>query len=352
MRAELTDDRAPWMGRDFECGVVSVIVPTYNRARLVLEALESVRAQTYRPLEVVVVDDGSTDDTAGAVRQFAARTRGDVDVRLVRQERRGAQIARNRGLAGSRGEFIQFLDSDDLLHPDKLSAQVREMRRDPRVDYVFSAWECLRPDGEEQPRQWPDDFSPDLDNLIDLMLFREARLTLPLCTDNGLYRRALCLRVGPWDPEVRRMQPRLYNLRMLLTGARCRYLPAVHAWHRMHSGEQISDHGVEPPYLANMRDTWHKVQRLLEEAGRLSSARRGLLAGCYYATARPALIAGEGRLGMDLLADAIAAEPPWPTGLKLRLTRLLYRVLGLRAANELFDLKLRLAARLGRAVRH
>jgi len=340
------------MDRDFERGLVSVIVPTHNRARLVLEALESARAQTYRPLEVVVVDDGSTDDTAGAVRQFAAMTQGDMDARCVRQERQGAQVARNRGLADSRGEFVQFLDSDDLLHPDKLTAQVRAMRRDPQVDYVFSAWECLHPDGEEGTRQWPDDFSPDVDNLINLMLFRDDLLTLPLCTDNGLYRRALCLRVGPWDTEVRRMQPRLYNLRMLLTGARCRYLPAVHAWHRMHSGEQITDHSVELPYLANVRDTWHKVQRLLEEAGRLSRARRGLLAECYYATARPALIAGEGRLGMDLLTDAIAVEPPWRTGLKLRLTRLLYRVLGLRAANRLFDLKLRLAARLGRAVGH
>ena len=341
--------RPTWMNETFQPGLVSVIIPTYNRADLLGEALHSVREQTYRPIELVVVDDGSTDSTQQVARRFAEATAGDVHVRCIYQENQGAQAARNRGLAESRGEFIQFLDSDDLLHPEKLTAQVQAMRDDPQVRYVFSAWECLHTHRRGAPGGWPADFQPDRENLIDLMLFRDERLTLPLCTDNGLYRRSLCMRLGPWDTRVKRMQPRLYNLRLLLLGVRYRYLPSVHAWHRMHPGEQITDHGSEPAYLANMRGTWYKVQWLLDECGELTRSRRLLLARIYYATARPALIAGEARLGTELLGDGIAVAPPSVVGLKLRLTGWLYRALGLRIANRLFDLKMRLTG-AGKAV--
>jgi glycosyltransferase involved in cell wall biosynthesis len=104
---------------------VSVIIPTYNRAALVTEAVASVKAQTFQDLEILVVDDGSTDDTAAALAPWE-------DVRLLRQpRRRGVAAARNLGAAAARGEWLAFLDSDDLWLPEKLARQMAYLGERP-----------------------------------------------------------------------------------------------------------------------------------------------------------------------------------------------------------------------------
>src|SRR5215211_4198690 len=97
----------------------TVVIPTYNRAGFIVETINSVLAQTDADFEVVVVDDGSTDDTQNVVR----RDFGHVDkVRYVRQANAERGAARNRGIREARGQFVIFLDSDDLMRPDHLSA--------------------------------------------------------------------------------------------------------------------------------------------------------------------------------------------------------------------------------------
>lgn len=125
------------MGRtSSENSLVSCVVPAYNAERFIEEALESVVSQTYRPIEVVVVDDGSTDRTGSIVRDFAIRK--EESVRYLRQENAGPALARNRGIAESRGEFVAFLDSDDLWREDKLELQVSRFRDRPDLDVCFA----------------------------------------------------------------------------------------------------------------------------------------------------------------------------------------------------------------------
>jgi len=100
-------------------GLVTTIIPVYNRAAMLREAVASVLAQTYRPVEVIVVDDGSTDETAGVADELA----GD-EVRVIHQPNGGPGTAREAGRRAARGEFIQHLDSDDLLLPHKFALQV------------------------------------------------------------------------------------------------------------------------------------------------------------------------------------------------------------------------------------
>ncbi len=111
-------------------GVVSVIIPAWNAARTVGETIRSALGQTHRPIEVVVVDDGSTDETAAVVSSFGAA------VRYVRQKNSGAAAARNLGIERSSGEFVALLDADDLWLPDKLERQVRTLRADRSVGAV------------------------------------------------------------------------------------------------------------------------------------------------------------------------------------------------------------------------
>ena len=113
-------------------GLVSVVIPTYNYAHFVVGAVESALAQTYTDREVLVVDDGSTDDTRDRLDPFEGR------IRYIHQENRGLSAARNTGIRAARGALIAFLDSDDLWHPEKLAVQARYLEGHPEVALLAS----------------------------------------------------------------------------------------------------------------------------------------------------------------------------------------------------------------------
>lgn len=102
--------------------LVSVVIPTYNRSRQVMEAVQSVLDQTWKNCEVIVVDDGSDDDTEEALTFFGGR------IRYIKTKNRGVAAARNRGVNEACGEWIAFLDSDDLWHPEKIERQLKVLR--------------------------------------------------------------------------------------------------------------------------------------------------------------------------------------------------------------------------------
>jgi glycosyltransferase involved in cell wall biosynthesis len=133
---------------------VTVVIPTYNRRDLIGETLDSVFAQTFRDFEVVVVDDGSTDGTPERLRPLAEQGR----IRYIRQKNAEQAAARNRGLEEARGEFIAFLDDDDLWPPDKLQWQVEALRERPDAVLVYGEERQLHPDGRHVRRSvaWPD----------------------------------------------------------------------------------------------------------------------------------------------------------------------------------------------------
>ncbi len=111
--------------------LVTAVIPAYNAKRWVGEAVRSVLAQTYRPVELIVVDDGSTDQTGDAVRAFGAAAR------YVRQENSGVSLARNLGASEGHGEFIAFLDADDAWAPHKVETQVRRLLERPTAVVSF-----------------------------------------------------------------------------------------------------------------------------------------------------------------------------------------------------------------------
>ncbi len=126
---------------------ISVIITTYNYARFLPGAIESVLGQTYMPDEVIVVDDGSTDDTAQVAARYA-----DRGVRYLYKENGGASSARNAGIRASQGELLAFLDSDDRWMPDKLAKQVEHMEKYPQVGLVTAGERqmSIGADGEGQ----------------------------------------------------------------------------------------------------------------------------------------------------------------------------------------------------------
>jgi len=119
---------------------VSVIIPTYNRAHLVGRAIRSVLNQTYQDFEIIVVDDGSTDNTEEVVKSF-----NDPRIRYIRHEKnRGGSAARNTGIRAARGEYIAFLDSDDEWLPTKLEKQIELLETAPAIGAVYSGYVVIQ----------------------------------------------------------------------------------------------------------------------------------------------------------------------------------------------------------------
>ncbi|NCC34249.1 MAG: glycosyltransferase family 2 protein, partial [Chloroflexia bacterium] len=108
--------------------LVSVIIPVFNRAGVITVTLDSIKEQTYRPIEILVVDDGSVDESALEVQSWIDKnTAQHLSAHLARQENQGAPAARNRGIEKASGRYLQFLDSDDTLEPEKIEAQVEAL---------------------------------------------------------------------------------------------------------------------------------------------------------------------------------------------------------------------------------
>jgi glycosyltransferase involved in cell wall biosynthesis len=120
---------------------ISVIIPTYNGARWLPETIASVLAQTYCPAEIIVVNDGSTDDTASVLRRF------EPALQVVHRSNGGIGAARNSGLEVAGGDFVAFLDHDDLWRPDKLQRQVDYLRQHPDIDVLYSDAEEFNENG-------------------------------------------------------------------------------------------------------------------------------------------------------------------------------------------------------------
>jgi len=113
--------------------LVSVIIPTYNSAKYIAEAIDSVLAQTYENFEIITIDDGSTDNTEEMLKPYMGK------ITYIRKENGGPASARNRGIEISKGEFIAFLDADDVWLPQKLEKQMNFMRNNPDIDIICTA---------------------------------------------------------------------------------------------------------------------------------------------------------------------------------------------------------------------
>lgn len=170
-------------------GLVSVVTASYNMGGYITETIDSILGQDYPHVESIVVDDGSTDDTA----QVLERYRDDPRVRVVRQANAGQTVAKNRGIAEARGEFIAFCDADDTWRRDKLALQVRRFD-DPRVAVVYSDIECV--DGQGRPLAY-----------YDIEHF-EGRVTAQLLIDNfvpfptAVVRASVLLAAGGFDESL------------------------------------------------------------------------------------------------------------------------------------------------------
>jgi hypothetical protein len=212
--------------------LVSTIIPVYNRPAQLREAVASVLAQDYRPIEVIIVDDGSTDGaTQDVARELAAANPGVV--RPVVQANAGPGAAREHGRQLAQGEFIQYLDSDDLLLPGKFTAQVAALRASPEADVAYGITYMRDASGHliEEPHK--DTGKPVATMFPTFLNSRWWETATPL------YRTSVCAKAGPWT-TLSLEEDWEYDCRIASLGGKLVWSPVPVSEHRDHGGDRLS----------------------------------------------------------------------------------------------------------------
>ena len=223
-------------------GLVTTIIPVYNRENLIGEAVRSVLEQTYRPIEIILVDDGSTDGTLAQLRRLEQEFPDEI--RVVSRQNGGPGLARETGRQKARGEFVQYFDSDDLLMPRKFEVQVAALRAHPECDIAYGRSSLIDQDGNtiREPSKWT---GRKMDALFPALLVDRW-----WHTHTPLYRRSLCDKIGPWPDK--RPEDWDYDARAGALGARLIYCDEVLSCQRQHDGHRVT--------------TWSFEQYLSQEA--------------------------------------------------------------------------------------
>lgn len=209
--------------------LVSTIIPIYNRPAMLVEAVESVLTQTHRPIEIIISDDGSTDDTpqiASAMQRQYPQT-----IRVVMNVNRGPGPAREAGRRLAKGEFIQYLDSDDLLRPMKFELEIAALRANPQCGAAYG-YICVHTrDGVA--KQTPYEESGQARERLFPWILADRWWN----TDCPLWRRDTCDRIGPWS-DLRWSEDWEYDGRAGALDTRLAHVPQFGCDERQHTGQR------------------------------------------------------------------------------------------------------------------
>jgi len=250
----------------YDCPLVSIIIPCYNAELWIGEALDSCMAQTYRPLEIIVIDDGSTDGSLKVIQWYT-----EEHPNLIQYEtgpNRGGCAARNRGFAVSKGEYALFLDADDLLEPETIDGQIRVMSG--RTDVIVTCpWWNIEWTGNEWKKVYPHP-TRTTDPLI-----AELRYGDFLPSPTLLWPRNVIKGLGGWDETLWANQDGDLRLRARLNDYQI--IPSKQGGfaYRRYSFTTVSMRATERNLESRIR-VLEKVEAILQRTGRLNQYRLDL----------------------------------------------------------------------------
>lgn len=272
---------------------VSVIIPTYNGAQYIKQAVDSVLAQTYDDYEIIVVDDGSTDDTAELLRPYGDR------ITYLYQENRKLPAARNTGIRAARGQYLAFLDSDDLFLPHKLAAQARCLDERREVGLVASGHQYIDEAGRllQESRSW----------LGRPVITIESILFGGLAPVHAvLLRRDWFERVGGFDEQFSYCEDMDLWYRLALAGGPMVWEPAVVCQYRLHAHNMSRSPEIHFGYLRRALDKAFADPRLPKE---LHARRAELDAQIDLSEASRLAAGGWEDAARERIRRAVAGDP-------------------------------------------
>ena len=301
---------------------VSVIIPCYNAAPWIGQTLESLRRQTWPNLEIIVVDDGSTDGSAAIVEAFGGAT-------LVRQPNRGQTAALNAGLARASGDFVQYLDADDLIDTEKIAIQMARLAAAPDC-VASSCWGRFygRP---EDTRFETETVSRDLDGLEWLVESRAEGLGM-MFPALWLIPMPIVRAAGPWREDLTLNNDAEYFTRVLLSARRVLYCPEARCRYRSGVAGSLSGGKTAAHFASQAKVIELCEQRVLERDGG-ECARRGF--ALSWQILAHACYPYDPALANSALARARALHPAQTRPGGGPAFRALSRLIGWRAARRL-----------------
>ena len=232
--------------------LVSVIIPVYNSSKYISKAIDSVLAQTYSNYEIIVIDDGSTDNTKAKLEQYKNK------VRYIYQENQGSAAARNTGIKLARGELIAFLDADDLWSmPQKLEKQVACFIADLDLGGVNTGWRIIDGSGKHIKTVQPWHKAPKLD--LETWLKKKCVRTSAM-----IFRREWLEKVGGFDPEIRQSHDVDLILRLSLAGCKTVWLKEETVCYRQHEENTTKDSLKQAKYIQAVLDKFYAREDLPE----------------------------------------------------------------------------------------
>jgi GT2 family glycosyltransferase len=293
---------------------VSILIPCRNAAPYLAATLESACAQSLRATEILLVDDGSTDASAEIARQFAP------DVTVVEGPGRGASAARNAATSRARGEYVQYLDADDLLEPHALATRVEALERSG-ADVAISDWQRL----VEKSGDW------QLERNVSGRLGDDAPADVQVLRGFWappaaiLYRRSVCERIGAWRESLPVIQDARFLLDAARVGGRVVHVPGTGARYRQHASQSLSTSNRDRFWSDVLRNA-EEVESLWRAAGTFDVSHRTALVQVFADCARVGLRA-RSALFHDGLA-ALARFTEKPQSKLIRAAQLLTRTVG------------------------
>lgn len=250
--------------------LVSIIIPCYNAEKWLREAIDNCLNQTYSPIEIIVIDDGSTDNSLEIIKSYGEKLIWETG------QNRGGNYARNRGFALSQGNYIQYLDADDYLLPEKIEKQVRCLK-ETGSDVIYGDWRYQKhlPDGTF--------FLDEIQVCGPKEDFLEA-----LLSDRGwiapmalLFTRDIVESSGGWDEELKAGQDRDFFISVALTGAKFVYQPGCNSIYRRYGNVTVSTSN-KANWLENHLHLMAKIERKLNQSKLFSEKYQKALAHDYF----------------------------------------------------------------------
>ena len=312
--------------------MVSIITPCFNPGTLILELFESLVDQLDKSLEWIIVDDGSDEETLQILADIECREIEGVTIKIIRGPNCGACHARNAGFRVSRGQWVKFVDADDLLEPGHLSEQLKSAMLAPKAIIVSPKHDFFDSENEQHIERYS---GIDISELKDP--FRNMLFAAPFHHSSGLYPRNLIQEIGGWDESLAADQDGDFLLRLLLKRPTLIWCPGPGFLFRQHSYTNRITKDNSPPKWESRLYVCSKMEARLKELGLLDKYRNELALRYDKIAKRALLSSGDNdewiakclKKAQDLSDDYLHLEPKYVLWLR--------SILGFKSAERFRD---------------
>lgn len=300
---------------------VSVIIPCFNAEKWLKEAIDSCLQQTYSNLEIIVIDDGSTDNSLEIIKSY------DDKIIWRTYSHKGGNHARNRGFDLSQGEYIQYLDADDYILPEKIERQVKFLE-ETGADVVYGDWRHQQHLASGYSYLDKIETSETQTDILTALLSNWWVALAAL-----MYRRTAVENSGGWDENLGAAQDRDFFLSVVMNGAKVVYQPGCYAIYRRYGSVTVST-ASKARWLKSHHRVLKKVEQKLSQNNQLSRMYCHALAKSYFELARESLFFDYEQYSM-FLEQTLVIFPEFKAHSKRIFYRLIQDILGFRQAERI-----------------